>query len=212
MAKEFICANLDSLSSETLPPPKNLTDAKNALYSDFLQHRVECLSTQSLKLQTTNHPLARHYIEMARQEALKSTCWADQVGAVVVDQSDSSPKIVAVGHNGPVVPGRFCAVLQSSPQEIRSLLESGERLNFCQAIHDVASIVARAAAGGLALKHKTWYLSLEPCDNCANLLVATEPQAVYFSHGSDRQTYYDSIGLQRLLQAQIPTYFVESPE
>lgn len=208
MPKEFICANLDSLLGETNQSALSL--AKRALHADFLQHRVEETAAVSLEVQISEDPIAKHYMELARIEASKSTCWADQVGAVVVDQSEEEHKIIATGHNGPVLVGRFCSVLESLPNEIRSLLEPGERLSFCQSIHDVAGIVARAAADGVALRRKNWYLSLEPCDNCANLLVVTKPEAVYFSQGSSRKNYYDSVGLQRLLQAQIPTFYVNN--
>lgn len=204
MNKEFICANLDYLRRNPDEVPTDLSLAKQRIYLDLLEIQPLDHINSRTELQYTSDLTHQGFIESARQEAMQSTCWADQVGTVVVDQD----KIIARGHNGPVVPGIFCQVLTRDPNEVRELLAPGEALYFCQGIHDVAVIIGRSASFGPTLISKKWYLSLEPCDNCANLLVVTRPEAVYFAEGERRRSYYNSRGVERLLMARIPTFYV----
>lgn len=208
------CARLDRLRRRiehegTLHLSSSISEAKLAIARSL--GKVEVCSVEPLSglgIQAVALPEHWEFMRQARQEAQKSDCWMGKVGTVVVD---TEGQIVAQGHNHPVIPGKFCRDLGIDIEEVRKLLKPGERLDFCQNIHDVEGIVAEAARGSGGLRSKTWYLSLEPCDRCANHLVMVEPKAVYFSLGLGRERYYNSVGLERLVVAGVPTYFVCMP-
>lgn len=160
----------------------------------------------SFSVPETDDPRHQGYIVEARLEAENSPCWVSKVGTVVFDDEGG---VIARGHNQPVLKGDFCTKLSVTSQEAMKILKAGERLDFCQAAHDVAVVVANASREQGGLKNRIWALTLEPCDNCANLLVLQEPKAVYYSLGVGRKRYYNSKGLGRLVEAEIPTYFVK---
>jgi len=103
---------------------------------------------------------------------------------------------------------------QSSRSQLYRVLdkESGERLDFCQTIHDVEGVVAEAARDGRKISGLDWYLSFEPCDHCANALVKVEASQVYFTRHSLRGRYYSTTGTERVIDAGIPLYFVKMPQ
>lgn len=160
---------------------------------------------QILDILDVDDHIHQHFIDEARKEAKKSTCWMGGVGCVVVNDDG---EIVTRGHNHAVLLGEFCQHLEIDIKKARTLLKTDERLDFCQAIHDVTGVIAKAAREGIKLGGCKWYLSLEPCDNCANSLVEVGAKEVYFSVGIGRERYYNSVGLARLVAAQIPTFFV----
>lgn len=166
------------------------------------------LFVPSSDIPTTSDPYHQMFIEEAHREAARTTCWMHGAGSVVVDDGN----LVARGHNHPVLPGKFCEGLPVTFNEVKNLLKPGERLDFCQTLHDVASVITDAARFGRRIGGMTWYLNMEPCDNCANALIAVEPKAVYFSLGVGRARYYNSVGLERLIAARVPTFFVEMPK
>jgi deoxycytidylate deaminase len=146
------------------------------------------------------------FIQEARDTALNSPCWAGKVGAVVVNDEG---QIEHRNFNKPIIPGQECENLELPVGEARALLQKGEMLNFCQAVHDVGGLVDEAAREGFSVGYKNWYLSLEPCDFCANSLINTRAKNVYFTTGvADRKRYYNSEGLLRLAKSGIPTYYV----
>jgi len=218
MATEIKCAHLDNLRQQVATQGVVLLDknhpptlAKRAIANALGPVKLVEMTAQKetgLVVPSVNKEAHQVFIREAQEEAKKSPCWVDGVGTIVVDDKG---EIVTRGHNHPVVEGRSCKDLAIDVASVRGLLEPGERLSFCQAIHDVTSIIAKAARDGVRLSGLNWYLSLEPCDNCANSLVMVEPKAVYFSLGVGRERYYNSVGLERLQAAKIPTFFVEIP-
>jgi|SRR3989344_16313 len=217
---EIRCADLDRLkgelaetgritiNSKLLPSAAKLYIARALGPVDTISEMV--LPDNPLEIPTINDELYQNLIREARIEAENSPCWVTKVGCLILE----GDQIIDRSHNRPVLKGSFCQGLEEQVkiEYVSALLEKGESLNFCQTIHDVEGAVARAARDGRSIGQKTWVLSLEPCDRCANALVVTEPKAVYFSLGIGRQRYYNSVGLERLVQAGIQTYFVEMPE
>lgn len=154
-------------------------------------------------------PIHQRRITMVRTVAQTAKCWWVQAGCMAVDDQGN---VVAEGNSNPLLGESECSGLAMNPQDAMSLLEPGERLLFCSGVHDVENMVTDAARGNGGLGHKTHYLSLEPCDRCASILTRLEPKAVYFSLGIGRKKYYNSLGLEFLQLANIPTFFVRMPE
>lgn len=215
---EIKCVNLDLMRDQlaregvikldrTNPPTQAKLAIARALGPVKLVDASE-IETPKFEVPETDDSAHQQFIQIAREEAEKSTCWMNGSGALAVDDEGN---VIARGHNHPVLSGKFCHDLPITFNEVRKLLKPGERLDFCQNIHDVVGTIAEAARDGRRIGGLRWYLSLEPCDNCANALVTVAPTAVYFSLGLDRARYYNSVGLQRLMMAEVPTYFVKMP-
>lgn len=215
---EIKCANLDLMRRQVaqkgfLEVNADVSSAKLAIAQSLgpVQFVGSVKFPEQLNIPTTDLLSDQELIKQAREEAIKSTCWIGKVGCVVF--TPKGGELVKIsGHNHSVTPGKCCHDLEIDISEVQKLLIPGERLDFCQAIHDVADVVAKAASLGVSIKGGIWGLSLEPCDNCANLLVATEAKQVYFSLGVGRQRYYNSAGLQRLLTNNIPVFQVRMTE
>lgn len=216
MYHEIRCNNLSNLFQEsetrgfiTLDSKKPPNEAQLAIIASLgkVQYSEES-DVKSLEVPVSNEAEDQYFIRQARAEAEKSPCWAGRVGSIVVDQEG---KIVARGFNHPQVTENFCSQLNLDPNEVRNLLKVGEKLDFCQAIHDVADVITSAANRGFSIRKMRWYLSLEPCPECATLLIGVEPETVYFSVGIGRTRYYNSHGLERLAAASIPLKHVEIP-
>lgn len=145
-------------------------------------------------------------IQEAQSEAKNSPCFWRKAGCIIVNDN---LEIILKSHNQPVIQGQNCKDLTVTPEDISRKLRSSEWLNFCQAIHDVESAIATGAREGLALGDKTWFLNTEPCDRCANALIAVKAREVYFTIGdSMERPYYNSEGLFRLLKNNTPTFYV----
>ena len=214
MTEAITCANLEALRRElddkgyihisrNNPP----TAAKLAIVRSLGSVGFVDLPQDDIltKIPVVEDSIHCKFIVEALKEAELADCWVNKVGAVVAGDNYQE---IARGHNYRVLEGSFCQDLDVDIAEVRGLILPGEKLDFCQAIHDVEGIVAKAARDGISIGGNVWYLSLEPCDRCANLLVAVEPKAVYFSYGLVSDRYVNSVGLERLMAAQIPTFFV----
>lgn len=215
---EIKCENLDRIRKQLeeigviqINKNNSLTEAKLAIVQSL--GRVEFVDGDETKtwldIQETSDPKHQKFIREAREEANKSICWVTKVGCVVVNKDD---QIITRDYNKPVLPGKHCDGLDINIDQIMSFLKPGERLDFCQTRHDVESAITQAAYDGFPLGHQRWYLSLEPCDRCANDLVGVKPEGVYFTAGVGRKKYYNSVGLERLLAAEVPVFFVRMPD
>lgn len=169
---------------------------------------VDEVSNFAAEIPEVSDPKHQKLIGETRKESELTGCWWVQAGCIVTDRRG---RIRRRAHNDPAVGKESCRILKLPPDEVLQMLGPGERLEFCQGVHDVEIMTAQAAAGGGRLTNKNWYLSLEPCDRCAGILTRLEPDAVYFSIGQNRKRYYNSLGLERLVMANIPTFFVRMP-
>ncbi len=217
MSLEVKCVNLDLLRAEQETRGSISIDPKTSRAKLFIASKIGTVEIRydeevgrKIEIPITEDPLHQRFMREALNTQDQSPCWYTKSGCVAVRNEE----IIARGFSHPVLKGQFCQDLAIQPKEVLDLLdkESGERLDFCQTIHDVEGVVAEAARDGRKISGLDWYLSFEPCDHCANALVKVEASQVYFTRHSLRGRYYSTTGTERVIDAGIPLYFVKMPQ
>lgn len=113
------------------------------------------------------------YLAVAEVISRRGTCGRAKVGCVITQEN----RIVSTGYNGPVghlyCAPHYCDLTQKCKH----------------AVHAEANAIAFAAREGIALDNATLYCMVEPCVNCAMLIVQAGIKKVYFE-----TNYTDSEG------------------
>ena len=109
----------------------------------------------------------RVYMDMAYEQAEKSTCLRAKVGAVIVKDG----AVVAQGYNNMTGGVRDCTEVGC----IRDIMKipSGTRREVCRAICAEQLAISEAARNGIELDGGTAYITTYPCHICATLLVSS---------------------------------------
>ena len=109
----------------------------------------------------------RVYMDMAYEQAEKSTCLRAKVGAVLVKDG----KVIAQGYNNVVGGVKDCVDVGC----IRDIMHipSGTRREVCRAICAEQLAISEAARNGVEVDGSTAYITTFPCHICAKLLVSS---------------------------------------
>lgn len=109
----------------------------------------------------------KKYMDLAYEQAEKSTCLRNKVGAVFV----LNDRVIAQGYNN--VTGGISDCVKSGC--IRDILNipSGERREVCRAICAEQLAISEAARNGVEIDGATAYITTFPCYICAKLLVSS---------------------------------------
>lgn len=134
----------------------------------------------------------QYYMELAREDAMRSTCLRRQVGAVAV----RGEEVLAVGCNRAPFGSKSCAITGC----LRAQLEvpSGQRHELCRAIHAEQDIITQAANKGFSLRGTTLYVTHSPCSICAKLIVGAGVKEVIFAEGypdESAETFLSAAGV-----------------
>jgi len=114
-------------------------------------------------------------MEIAFTMSGRSTCMRKQVGVVIVKDN----RIIATGYNG-VASGRPHCTECEGP-------------GCSNSMHAEAGVISFCAKHGIALKDSTMYVTMNPCEACANLIINSGIKEVVFL-----EQYRYSIGIQLL--------------
>ena len=116
------------------------------------------------------------YMNMAYEQAEKSSCLKAKVGIVIV----LDDKVIAQGYNNMVGGINDCAEIGC----IRNILNipSGERREVCRAICAEQLAVSEAARNGIKLDGAKAYVTTFPCHICAKLLVSSGISEVVYDN------------------------------
>lgn len=93
------------------------------------------------------------FSEIAKTVSKRSTCTRKQVGCVLVLEN----RIIAIGYNG-VLPGR---------PESEGLDAEGNS----HTVHAEANVIAFCARNGISTFGTSIWVTLQPCEKCAELLI-----------------------------------------
>ncbi len=221
------CAHLDLMRQQlaetgqvTVTSSRPITPARRAIVESIAGNKIVFRGADhnfSFDVPRVEDPLSVSLMESARKEADNSPCWLRKVGCVLTDRRN---RVVSKTHNRPTLEGEFCQTLDLSPVDVMKLLgkdASGEpeRLNFCQGIHAEELALVLGNRPGRSALGKHWVLSLESCDRCAGQIIHSQPLSFSFSNPKrgqgGSQVYYNSLGLERLLMANVPVRYVSMP-
>lgn len=157
---------------------KYLNKAKIIKDSIFLRYD----KTRSLKKDLINSTVtiskdkfSQKIMSKARQEALQSSDWWRQVGAIIIKDNE----IILSGFNHHV-PSQKMPYINGDP---RGNFHKGVQIELSTAFHAEASLIATAAKKGLNLTDADIYVTTFPCPTCAKLIAYSGIKKIYFSTG-----------------------------
>lgn len=136
-------------------------------------------------LEVSEIELFRIFMDLAHEEAEKSSDWWRHVGALIFNDE----KILFCKHNKHL-PTKNTPNIDG---DIRSNFGPGEEIDKCQAIHAEASAIVSAAREGVSLKGASILVTTFPCGGCAQLILEAGIKTVYFREG------YSSMDTAKLL-------------
>ncbi len=122
-------------------------------------------------------------METAKLFARRSSCLKKQVGCVIVKDK----RIIATGYNG-VLPGMAPST---------GLDDDGKT----HTIHAEMNAIAFAAKNGIKLEGSTIYCTLSPCEKCAEAIIQSGINSVFYS-----ESYRDRTGIDLLIKQRIKVF------
>jgi dCMP deaminase len=139
-----------------------------------------------------NETLARpswdeYFMMIAKLAAVRSTCLAFPVGAVIVKDR----QILATGYNGSP-PGSPHCTMQGFCYE--GLSKCTDNNLPSRSIHAEANAIAQAAKHGIRTNGATIYVTLEPCLACLKLIISAGIKEIFYEtqfNTGDRATVRD---------------------
>ena len=126
------------------------------------------------------------FMEMAQILALRGTCDRKQVGAIITHAG----RAVSWGYNGAPPGAPHCDEVNHGWGPTYSDLPEGCR----NAIHAEANALAFAAREGISTDRTVLYVTLSPCLNCSQLLIAAGIRQVWYN-----EKYRDESGIELLV-------------
>lgn len=108
------------------------------------------------------------FMELADLVATWSSCYQPnrQIGAVIVKDK----RIMTTGYNGAPAGVLSCKEKQRCLRREMGI-PSGQRAEFCYAIHAEQNAVIQAARMGISIAGATLYCTHQPCSICAKIIV-----------------------------------------
>lgn len=122
--------------------------------------------------------------EIVLTVAKRSSCLKKQVGALLVKDN----RIIAISYNG---------VLPNQDPEEGYDKETGET----KTVHAEANLIAYCAKHGISTKGCTMWVTLSPCEKCAEIIIQSGITKVIYL-----ESYRDIAGAQKLIDNNIKVY------
>ena len=102
------------------------------------------------------------FMDIAKTVSKRSTCTRKQVGCVLVLEN----RVIAIGYNG---------VLPGMPPELGS-----DENGISHTVHAEANVIAFCAKFGIPTMNCSMYVTLQPCEKCAELIVQSGVKEVIY--------------------------------
>ena len=128
------------------------------------------------------------FMDIAKTVSKRSSCPKKQVGAVLVKDN----RIIATGYNG-VLPG-------DKPKE-----GYNPKTNETKTVHAEANIISFCAKEGISTNGCTMYITLSPCEKCAELIIQSGIKKIIFF-----EKYRCDNGLSKLFKHKVEYHHYES--
>jgi dCMP deaminase len=117
-----------------------------------------------------------YFMLMAKLAAIRSTCLAFPVGAVIVKDR----QILATGYNGSPPNSVHCTAQGFCYPQLPACNASKSLPS--RAVHAEANAIAQAAKHGISTNNATIYVTLEPCLACLKLIISAGIKTIYYEH------------------------------
>jgi dCMP deaminase len=143
-----------------------------------------------------------YFMMIAKLSAVRSTCLAFPVGAVIVKDR----QILATGYNGSPPGSPHCTAQGYCYEGLQKCTDNNLP---SRSIHAEANAIAQAAKHGIRTEGSTIYVTLEPCLSCLKLIISAGIKQVFYEtifNTGDRVIVRDSFvndGLVKLTPIQL---------
>lgn len=141
-----------------------------------------------------------YFMMLAKLVAMRSTCLAFPVGAVIVKDR----QILASGYNGSPSGTAHCTTQGYCYPGLKTCGDS--KVFPSRAVHAEANAIAQAAKHGIKTEGSSIYVTLEPCLSCLKLIISAGIREVFFETEFTSNITRDSFvedGLVTLKQIRI---------
>jgi len=106
-----------------------------------------------------------YFSEIADLVSSRSTCLRNQVGAVIVKES----QILSTGYNGAPKGLAHCDEV-GCIRQVKGY-KSGERHELCRGLHAEQNAIIQASYHGISVKGAKIYVTTKPCSICTKMLI-----------------------------------------
>jgi dCMP deaminase len=128
-----------------------------------------------------------YFMMIAKLSAVRSTCLAFPVGAVIVKDR----QILATGYNGSPPGSPHCTAQGFCYEGLEKCTDNNLP---SRSIHAEANAIAQAAKHGIRTDGATIYVTLEPCLACLKLIISAGIKEIFYEtefNSGDRATVRD---------------------
>ncbi len=133
-----------------------------------------------------------YFAEIADLVSSRSTCLRNQVGAVIVKES----QILSTGYNGAPKGLRHCDEIGCIREQLG--VRPGERHELCRGLHAEQNAVIQAAYHGVSVSGSRIYCTTRPCSICTKMLINAGIQEIVYV-----DEYQDSLADQLVQEAGV---------
>jgi dCMP deaminase len=133
-----------------------------------------------------------YFSEIADLVSSRSTCLRNQVGAVIVKDS----QILSTGYNGAPKGLPHCDEVGCIREERG--VKPGERHELCRGLHAEQNSIIQAAYHGVSVKDAKIYCTTKPCSICTKMIINAGIREVVYI-----EDYHDELSAQLLKESNL---------
>jgi dCMP deaminase len=141
-----------------------------------------------------------YFAEISDLVSSRSTCLRNQVGAVIVKES----QILSTGYNGAPKGLPHCSEVGCLREQLG--VKSGERHELCRGLHAEQNAIIQAAYHGVSVRGGKIYCTTKPCSICTKMLINAGIQEIVYI-----EDYEDPLAAQLLKESNLVMRQVSIP-
>ena len=141
-----------------------------------------------------------YFAEIADLVSSRSTCLRNQVGAVIVKES----QILSTGYNGAPKKLPHCSEVGCLRENLG--VNSGERHELCRGLHAEQNAIIQAAYHGTSVRGAKIYCTTRPCSICTKMIINAGIEEVTYI-----EEYADDLAAQLVKESDLLLRKVEIP-
>ena len=138
-------------------------------------------------------PQDEYFMKIAHVVAERSTCFRNNVGAVIV----KNKHIVSTGYNG--APRGLDHCLDIGCYRKEHNVPSGQKHELCRAVHAEQNAIIQASLNGASTEDAVLFCTHSPCIICAKMIINAKIKKVYYANEYADQSamdYFKEVGVE----------------
>ena len=141
-----------------------------------------------------------YFGEIADLVSSRSTCLRNQVGAVIVKDS----QILSTGYNGAPKGLPHCDEVGCIREQMG--VKPGERHELCRGLHAEQNAIIQAAYHGVSVRGAKIYCTTKPCSICTKMIINAGINEIIFL-----EEYEDDLANQLVKEAELQARKIDVP-